>query len=260
MDNAPGESKETNASAGGQQWSDSMLLDADERRLAEKREYNRRNAARARQRVKDQIVTLTEKLEEYVAKNAELEREKARMVQEWAVLERENQNLRRQCILKLTGTASSSPLDDFPNPTSSNYPTDMATLPSDLRYGREITQVLSNPPGPMGNNSLSISGGLGESARERHSLYPLGLRNTLLLGRTPVVGLRDIEGELRSCLLEQQQLQLLSERTYRPPVEGAGAFRAMPSDTNSVAESSKREAKQQENEITREVKKRKSHN
>lgn len=78
----------------------------EERELAEKREYNRRNAARARQRVKDQLADLSGKVEQYSSRNSQLEGENEELRRANDRLQEENNQL-RQYVAQIS-TASPS--------------------------------------------------------------------------------------------------------------------------------------------------------
>lgn len=74
---------------------DSEFKDDDDRKLEEKRAYNRRNAARARQRTKDHILELTARAERYAAKNDELQKANDSLLADVKALTEENQRLRQ---------------------------------------------------------------------------------------------------------------------------------------------------------------------
>ena len=67
----------------------------DRRKLEEKRAYNRKNAARARQRTKEHILELTARAERYASKNEELQSANDKLVAEVKALTEENQRLRQ---------------------------------------------------------------------------------------------------------------------------------------------------------------------
>jgi hypothetical protein len=70
--------------------------DAEEegRKLEEKRAYNRRNAARARQRVKDQLTDLSEKVENFSHQNDNLKQANEELQDKIKMLTEENQSLK----------------------------------------------------------------------------------------------------------------------------------------------------------------------
>lgn len=80
-------------------------------KIEERRAYNRRNAARARQRTKDQFQELHARLEEYAAQCSELERRCDRMAEENATLRDENLKLRQQQLLAGGAATSSASLN-----------------------------------------------------------------------------------------------------------------------------------------------------
>lgn len=75
---------------------DSQPEDAEDegRKLEEKRAYNRRNAARARQRVKDQLTDLSEKVENFSHLNDTLKEANEDLKAKMKVLSEENQSLK----------------------------------------------------------------------------------------------------------------------------------------------------------------------
>jgi hypothetical protein len=66
----------------------------DTRKLEEKRAYNRRNAARARQRVKDQLTDLSEKVENFSHLNEKLKQASEQLRDQVKMLTEENHNLK----------------------------------------------------------------------------------------------------------------------------------------------------------------------
>jgi regulator of replication initiation timing len=92
-----------------QQENDEPLDPDDEaRKLTEKRAYNRRNAARARQRVKDQLADLSQKVDSYVNKCSELERDNKKLSEQNKQLGSENEKLRRIVVAGSTATGASA--------------------------------------------------------------------------------------------------------------------------------------------------------
>jgi hypothetical protein len=75
---------------------DSQPEDPEEesRKLEEKRAYNRRNAARARQRVKDQLTDLSEKVENFSHQNDTLKQDNEELRNKNKILTEENQSLK----------------------------------------------------------------------------------------------------------------------------------------------------------------------
>lgn len=69
--------------------------DEEARKLEEKRAYNRRNAARARQRTKEHILELTARAERFAARNEDLQRTNDTLMAEVKLLREENQRLRQ---------------------------------------------------------------------------------------------------------------------------------------------------------------------
>lgn len=103
--------------------------DDDGRKLEEKRAYNRRNAARARQRTKDHILELTARAERYAAKNEALQKSNDKLVADVKALTEENQRLRQlvnmpRPVNQGTAAAGSS------SPSSASLPAGSAALPS----------------------------------------------------------------------------------------------------------------------------------
>jgi hypothetical protein len=79
----------------------------ERRKLEEKRAYNRRNAARARQRTKEHILDLTARAERFAAKNNELQRANDTLVAEVKLLRDENQRLRQ--LVGAAGVSGAGP-------------------------------------------------------------------------------------------------------------------------------------------------------
>ena len=80
----------------------------EERKLEEKRAYNRRNAARARKRTKDQLAELCRKVEVLSDKNKSLEDKNEELLRAVASLTDENTILRRLIIERNATTNSST--------------------------------------------------------------------------------------------------------------------------------------------------------
>lgn len=78
----------------------------DRRKLEEKRAYNRKNAARARQRTKEHILELTARAERYASKNEELQKANETLLGQVKALNEENQRLRQ--IVNMPRSAVSS--------------------------------------------------------------------------------------------------------------------------------------------------------
>jgi hypothetical protein len=91
-----GDSKRAALSAEDASVGDSQPEDAEEeaRKLEEKRAYNRRNAARARQRVKDQLTDLSEKVENFSHQNDNLKQDNEELREKVNMLTEENQSLK----------------------------------------------------------------------------------------------------------------------------------------------------------------------
>jgi hypothetical protein len=88
---------------------DGGLPGNDDNKLEEKRAYNRRNAARARQRTKEHILELTARAERYAAKNGELQKANNGLVADVKTLTEENQRLRQLVNMSRTpGAAAAS--------------------------------------------------------------------------------------------------------------------------------------------------------
>jgi seryl-tRNA synthetase len=85
----------------------SKTMTEEERKLEEKRAYNRRNAARARKRTKDQLAELCRKVEVLSDKNKSLEDKNEELLRAVASLTDENTILRR-LIIDRNATSSSS--------------------------------------------------------------------------------------------------------------------------------------------------------
>jgi len=77
--------------------------DEDLRKLEEKRAYNRKNAARARQRTKEHILELTARAERYASKNEQLQQANDSLTAEVERLTEENQRLRQ--LVKMPGSS-----------------------------------------------------------------------------------------------------------------------------------------------------------
>lgn len=80
--------------------SNASLLTEDARKLEEKRAYNRKNAARARKRVKDQLSELCRKVESFSDKNEALQEANAELSKRVSALTEENLLLRRLILEK----------------------------------------------------------------------------------------------------------------------------------------------------------------
>lgn len=74
---------------------DNSKEDEGHRKLEEKRAYNRKNAARARQRTKEHILELTARAERYASRNEELQRTNDSLMADVKRLTEENQRLRQ---------------------------------------------------------------------------------------------------------------------------------------------------------------------
>jgi hypothetical protein len=85
----------------------------EERKLEEKRAYNRRNAARARKRTKDQLAELCRKVELLSDKNKTLEGKNEELVRAVASLTDENSILRRLIIDRNAASSSASTMPQF---------------------------------------------------------------------------------------------------------------------------------------------------
>lgn len=82
--------------------SNNQAMTEDERKLEEKRAYNRRNAARARKRTKDQLAELCRKVEALTDRNKSLEGANAELTKRVVALTDENVLLRRIILEKQT--------------------------------------------------------------------------------------------------------------------------------------------------------------
>lgn len=85
---------------------DESKEDDDRRKLEEKRAYNRKNAARARQRTKEHILELTARAERYASKNEDLQKTNETLMAQVKALTEENQRLRQ--IVNMPRSAVSS--------------------------------------------------------------------------------------------------------------------------------------------------------
>jgi bZIP transcription factor len=103
----------------------SKTLTEEERKLEEKRAYNRRNAARARKRTKDQLAELCRKVEVLSDKNKSLEDKNEELLRAVASLTDENTILRR-LIIDRNATSSTS--------------TNSGTAPSQFSVGNPSVQ------------------------------------------------------------------------------------------------------------------------
>jgi hypothetical protein len=96
-----------------QDTSSTREMTEEERLLEEKRAYNRRNAARARKRTKDQLAELCRKVELLSDKNKTLEEKNDELMRAVASLADENSILRRIIVDKSTASSSASPVPQF---------------------------------------------------------------------------------------------------------------------------------------------------
>lgn len=118
--------------------SESSLTEHDERKLAEKRAYNRRNAARARQRVKDQLAELNIKVENFANRNAEVEDQNKKLLAQVKALTEENQTLRRY-IVQLANEQHQNPANTAPlGPVVGS--TSTTSSPASLLYALQMLQ------------------------------------------------------------------------------------------------------------------------
>eukprot|EP00977_Amphora_coffeiformis_P006843 scaffold1499_cov170-Amphora_coffeaeformis.AAC.22 len=124
--------------------------DEDLRKLEEKRAYNRKNAARARQRTKEHILELTARAERYASRNEELQQANDSLMAEVKKLTEENQRLRQ--LANMTG---SSPVG--PGVTSASV-----GLPS--LGGAPMGQLPPGLGGPMIMDQAGLHGGSGTTS------------------------------------------------------------------------------------------------
>ena len=82
--------------------------DEDRRKLEEKRAYNRKNAARARQRTKEHILELTARAERYASTNEELQKSNETLLGQVKALTEENQRLRQIVNMPRSAVSSSA--------------------------------------------------------------------------------------------------------------------------------------------------------
>ncbi|GKZ01319.1 hypothetical protein MPSEU_001082900 [Mayamaea pseudoterrestris] len=99
-------------------------ISLEQRRLEAKRSYNRMNAARARQRTKQQIEDLSSEVDQYTARNIQLQRLNVELVRQVESLSNENALLRQRLTMSqgagslFSPTAAGGSLGVDPSPLS----------------------------------------------------------------------------------------------------------------------------------------------
>jgi hypothetical protein len=100
------------------------MTDEERTKLEEKRAYNRRNAARARKRTKDQLAELCRKVESLTDRSEALETTNSALTKRVVALTEENMLLRRIILEKQTQAASVAGMSSVaPSGGGGNVPT-----------------------------------------------------------------------------------------------------------------------------------------
>jgi hypothetical protein len=101
-----GDRVEPSSSNDGKAGTMTEMTDEDRKKLEEKRAYNRRNAARARKRTKDQLAELCRKVESLTDRSEALEATNSALTKRVVALTEENMLLRRIILDKQTQAAA----------------------------------------------------------------------------------------------------------------------------------------------------------